>query len=282
MKKHLLLAMSLLSLAFFGNAQNYFVDGTTWTMDVTPNNPMDANWKETVSLVKDSTADGQVYLMIGNSTWGNEDNRQIAKIKTEGEKVFFSLIEKPELGWFLLYDFGLKLNDRCTVYSPDLLDTDGYPLGCELQCTEIIENNVEFDGFTTMGMKHSSENDETSTIWIKGIGDTWGVLTNFSFGLDGGTNPRLVEVKNGDEIIYSQNKSNVIEEIFSDEIEFYVTGNKLTIKTNSSSVPCYIYRTDGLLISQLRISKDHQSINLPEKGCYILKIGDRQHKIYIR
>ena len=281
MKKQLLLAMSLLSLAFLGNAQNYFVDGTTWTMDVTPNNPMDANWQETVSLIKDGTADRQVYLMIGNSTRGNEDNQQIAKIKTEGEKVFFSLIEKPELGWFLLYDFGLKLNEECTVYNPDLLDTDGYPLGCELQCTEIIENNVEFDGFTTMEMRHSYEYGETSTIWIRGIGDTWGVLTNFSLDWDGGANPRLVEVKNGDEIIYTQNKSNAIEEIFSDEIEFYVSGTKLTIKNNSSSVPCYVYRTDGLLISQLRISKDPQSIVLHQKGCYILKIGDHQHKIYI-
>lgn len=281
MKKLLLLVISLLSLSYWGNAQNYFVDGTTWTMEITPHNPMDASWKETVSLIKDGTADGQVFLMIGNSTWGNEDNQQIAKIKTEGEKVFFSLIEKPELGWFLLYDFGLKLNDECTVYSPCRLAADGYPVGCELKCTEIIENNVEFDGFTTMGLTHSSENGETSTTWINGIGDSCGVLTNFSLDMDGYSNPLLLEVKNGEEIIYANNNSNVVDKIFSDEIEFFVADTKLTIQSNSSPITCYIFNTEGILISQSTISKEPQSINLPQKGIYILKMGRESYKIII-
>ena len=265
--------------------KDYFTEGTEWTMLLIPDFPLDPTSLKTVWVEKDQTSEQPRYLIF--SKYANASETEVvAEVKTEGEKVLFHLLDDDESLWYLMYDFGLQPGEECEVYCPAWI-SDKVPEMAKFRCDEIIEKDARFDNWPTMILTETTYVDEFGEditdqgIWIKGLGDQRGVLTNYSYFTAGGGS-KLIKVENDDTVVFDLTASTQVTTIGNDEIELRLDGNILIIDSASNGEKALLYDLNGILISTIDLSKNHNEINLPQKGLYILKIGDKSKEILVK
>lgn len=261
------------------NAQTFFTVGTSWKTELWNMEPDPKIYIQIVSLDGTETIDGYTSMKMYSEYENDATSRKlVAYIRTNGDKVFFMNPETKTKAWYLMYDFGLKAGEGCYVYSCECTNAEGEPLRSYVMYTG---TNTTESGLTAMELKEYY--DETcdeylgSEKWLKGLASTRGVLLNCSFGLDGmGSN--LLECSNNNTLLYSRNSTQVTD---IKGAELKVTVNGLSVEVSGIKSPCSltVYSSDGALLQSKMAEAGNTKLTLPQKGIYLLKVGDKERKI---
>lgn len=276
------LKTTMLVLAFaptLMNAQTFFTVGTSWKTELWNMEPDPKIYIQIVSLDGTETIDGYTSMKMYSEYENDATSRKlVAYIRTNGDKVFFMNPETKTKAWYLMYDFGLKAGEGCYVYSCEVMNAEGEPRRSYVMYTG---TNTTESGLTAMELKEYY--DETcdeylgSEKWLKGLASTRGVLLNCSFGLDGmGSN--LLECSNNNTLLYSRNSTQVTD---IKGAELKVTVNGLSVEVSGIKSPCRltVYSSDGALLQSKMAEAGNTKLTLPQKGIYLLKVGDKERKI---
>lgn len=186
-----------LIVSFVSMAENYFRPGTVWIDEVLRKKMDDRShiYYGDRSLIfyflcSEITVYGErvmplkVFIDNGTlTTWGY--------IKTEGERVYVRDIDPYRPEWYLMYDFGLKINEETDIYVGNWFnfvadDADRYHIKCiglgesQLDGSSDQLNNANNDiEHIKLEILHPGLGKfKTEGTWIKGIGTKRGVVRN--------------------------------------------------------------------------------------------------------
>ena len=285
MKSVCLLTVALIGLvgsanSVFAEDLNYFRSGTSWEMEVFPDYPESLPIVQIADLIStDNDANGDLKMILSY-----KETSQVIReiyIKINEEKVYFKFAQNPESDWYLMYDFGLQPGEGDVFYCPYFY-SQGSPIYTYLECKEIIADNPQYDGWTTMTMLDRLDAEgnifEMTGTWIKGLGDVRGVMSNYSQWLDG-IDMSLVEVTYDGVVIYSEKPAGIKEVEKNDNMKLTVSGLDLTIKDCSVGTICGIYSVDGRLIKEISAHTGNVNCRLPHKGIFIIRVGSKSYKV---
>lgn len=277
MKKTRIFLGGLMVLFPFLGFGQWFQAGTTWIQENYPCMPSEPVTQSSCWLGANEENPDQplvYYSSVGDSP--------LAKIKTEGEKVYFSLIGNDKDEWNLLYDFGLKAGEECTVYSVPIYNN---PMRAyKYYCEEVVESNPEFGGWPTLKLCSMSLTDGEIDyffpgFWIKGLGSVSGLLENYLIGMDG-IGAKLLEVSRDGEIIYKDTPASVDTNFELNGIDVKVEGRQIIVTSdNSSSVE--VFATDGKKIAETELNGKQASLIIASPGVYVVKVGKQSSKVLI-
>lgn len=287
MKKLILFSIIFTTLTLTTKAENWFKEGTIWNTEFYPEYPNDeiSYTKSWLSPVNDDN--GNDILGLFEERISNESEPVLkAFIKTEGEKVFFRNIDEEEGDWYLLFDFDLNEGEGSDVW---LIGTKGYddkPYTSYLKCVQIIENDPEFDGWTTMRMEEWSkynQSDETylagTGVWIKGLGGSKGPESNMYLQVDG-LHSKLLSVTYNDEMIYKVESAKV-ETSLIDNIKISIQGLKVLISGINENLNVSIYTLDGKNVFNKISNEPTIEFIVPEPGVYLISVNGKTTKIKV-
>lgn len=193
--KQLIIILSVLYASSISakSFENYFTAGTIWEVALT-----DTSYPEYRTTIQ------QYKLLDDNGTLTMyNDGKRIAFIKSEDKKVYFTNISDSTC-WYLLYDFGLDINERCMVYNTS---NHNDSIGMTYISSE---SSSYFLGKEEMKMH--CENEYENHEWIPGIGGLRGPLDNYYDGQIG-MNEMLLRVTHNGEEICTLKDSSIEEEI---------------------------------------------------------------------
>lgn len=208
-RRLLLLALSVAACIFCCAAEdeNYFRTGMKWVREAFIVESDGSYYSYTVTTIpKDTVVDGyDAHIMV---TEYHHKNLPIPPervvVRCEGEKVYFKCIGLPWDDWYLLYDFGLRVGESCTVYSPVWPNKYDPPHDDMVTCVSRHRDD-RFGGFPTMRMAPSKgiHDPYNYADWIVGIGCEIGVQNPGDMGKDGGGGG-LIEASFNGEILFSR------------------------------------------------------------------------------
>lgn len=292
MKKFYLLIISLVmsSLASFAQDTMYFKEGTQWIVEIYPDDPITPITTERLTLQSIPGAPSNIFALYTDSPNEYYFDSHCLDIKVEDEKVYFHLVDDTlkvpqaeDEGWYLMYDFGLKEGETCEIYEANGMRFNNSTSVCR-ETVRFIEYapTDEIDSLCKMIMEDITYGEgygySDRGVWIKGIGDTAGLLNNGGYGRDGGGSRLIGVIYEGKEI-YSRQPAEVKN--ITDTADFQVNRNGQTVTITASDLeqPCYIYSADGKLISIIDLSVSN-NFTLPASGLYIIKIGTLSQKVF--
>lgn len=116
--------------------------------------------------------------------------------------------------------------------------------------------------------------------WIKGLSSTEGVLFNNRFDLDGMGGSLLWNATHDGETLYANPMVKVDEITAETGLDIKKDGLTLTVFVQTPTDGA-IYNQAGMILGNYQFGENPTSINLPAKGVYILKAGDKAVKIEI-
>lgn len=168
MKAKLLLLLSALLISLSANAQ-IFANGTKWKLRVHYNYDPQKIGYYYQKIEGSCTFDGKLcqYLFASSD---DQNYNLIGLIHEDGQKVYYWAqnfgTNKDKEYWYLLYDFGLKMGDRCVVQNP--LNEPGVFISVD--CLAVNEDgSIEVNAI--------GQNDRPR-VWIPGVGTDQGVIMN--------------------------------------------------------------------------------------------------------
>lgn len=103
-------------------AENYFRPGTVWTTrNSTPDPNIESSWVY-YTILDEIMFEGEKVLplveSIDTDRFGNETEPGLVRyLRVDGDKVYWRSIQPDYPNWYLLYDFGLQVGEKTTVYS---------------------------------------------------------------------------------------------------------------------------------------------------------------------
>lgn len=270
------LLMLLFPLTMSG--EDYFTAGTEWVSVGWSTDRPDPVGVIMTDYIEECEVGGEtrlgIYEYIGDNKAASE---LICYIRSDGDKVYFNPLNSTE--WYLLYDWTLKEGDLCDVYSPW---TNGIPHHRTVRCKEITETS----DLTLMTMVLTDENGQDYTderhegTWLKGLSSELGLLRNYLFGYDGGGSI-LTEVRRNGKVIYSNPTAGTDRIENYEKIQVSVEGTILTVSGESETGNLTIYDSEGKLIISLSLAGKPATVELPQKGVYILTNGDYSKKVLV-
>ncbi len=212
-----------------------------------------------------------------------------AYVRTEGNKVYVRSPKEGENAWYLFYDFGLQPGEGARVsvigsnFPPvntsyikciDRYTTEENP-GCEIMLVEEY-GKYTLDDVTFELMEGRGE-------WIAGIGSVDGFNSNTYFEADGGGS-KLREASCGEQILYSNwNGYSQINEVGKADSAFDFNIDGLTLTASSATeTEASVYDLFGNLIARFRATAEPSCVILPAKGLYLLQVGDKAQKIFVK
>lgn len=212
MDKRLFLVISItFYIATAINAKNYFKDGTHWIVESSVYYGPDY----TSHSITDKYING--YEIIDNTEYlrmyqKNENGNVefLYFLRSEGEKVYMrNTYSNTD---YLIYNFGLKPGESCTIYqSMGLTMENRHPFEWQLTFSDILydsewgENKLLLEGFMTFMNKPISLDKE---YWIDGIGSIIDPGINLISGI-AGYSSHIVEVIVDGESVYKYNDTSV-------------------------------------------------------------------------
>ena len=282
--KKISILVAFATLPFLMSAETYFREGMQWqTLIVGTQTPEGVYSLETVTLQKSTNSD---WLEMNSHTVCQNDgqiyDKFIAYVKSDGDKVSFKLTDAEDAQTYLFYDFGLKEGEGCYIYDPDFIQ-EGIPFGTYIKCEKIGEDS-EFPGWQTMSV--TQYDDESCTgyshkgKWIKGLSSSEGVLFNNRFNLDGKGGSLLWNAMYDGKSLYSNPMVNIKEITAETGISVKTYGLTLIVYAKVPTVG-EIYNQAGMIVGNYQFAENPTTINMPAKGVYILKAGDKVVKIAI-
>lgn len=265
----------------YSYSQNYFMPGIEWNIEIHRNG---APFLYETQFIKELSDDvDNVYGLFSYTTGTDLENLQCeAEIKTDGEKVYFKDPSDDNDTWYLMYDFGLQEGESVEIFTPTFLSNHRIPDAITLTCKEIVENNPDFDGWTTMTMVEEEvfegESHEREISWIKGLGDFRGPLANYSVFLTGGGS-LLLSASYDNSVVYTSPYNGINYTDAVSPINLKIIDNILDIHTDNAAMPVWVYSINGNLIGVKEPTNISDTILLPAKGVYIVKSGDKSFKV---
>ena len=274
------IAMVVLPMLIFG--QECFTNGTEWKMMI---RSIEYQPKTSFEISK---LDGMVNINGYDAfkMYSEYENKPDSKtllyyVRTENDKVFFKLPDDDSEEWYLMYDFGLAVGEGCYIYNPTFTISFKKLYKTYLKCISITKDETSDN--TIMGMEEYK--DDTFELlrgegeWIKGISSTLGINYNTGFGMTGGEF-RLIEVKNGDRVFYSDNTTS-ISKVSNAPLRYRVDGLNINLSGTEVSDNIQVYYTNGALLGNFTANGNSIDISVPNSGMYILKIKNTTISIHV-
>ena len=272
--------MAVLPMLIFG--QECFTNGTEWKMMI---RSIEYQPKTSFEISK---LDGMVNINGYDAfkMYSEYENKPDSKtllyyVRTENDKVFFKLPDDDSEEWYLMYDFGLAVGEGCYIYNPTFTISFKKLYKTYLKCISITKDETSDN--TIMGMEEYK--DDTFELlrgegeWIKGISSTLGINYNTGFGRTGGEF-RLIEVKNGDRVFYSDNTTS-ISKVSNAPLRYRVDGLNINLSGTEVSDNIQVYYTNGALLGNFTANGNSINISVPNSGVYILKIKNTTISIHV-
>ena len=274
------IAMAVLPMLIFG--QECFTNGTEWKMMIKSIEPQPKTSIEISKLDGMVNIDGYEAFKMYSEYENKPDSKTLLYyVRKENDKVFFKLPDDDSEEWYLMYDFGLAVGEGCYIYNPTFTINDKELYKTYLKCISITKD--ETSGNTIMGMEEYK--DDTFELlrgegeWIKGISSTLGINYNTGFGMTGGEF-RLIEVKNGDRVFYSDNTTS-ISKVSNAPLRYRVDGLNINLSGTEVSDKIQVYYTNGALLGNFTANGNSIDISVPNSGMYILKIKNTTISIHV-
>lgn len=278
------IAMVVLPMLIFG--QECFTNGTERiTKITTPGNPQ-------TELIKIEKLDGMVNIdgydalkMYCEYESIPDSKTLLYYVRTEGDKVFFRLPDDDSGTWYLMYDFGLVAGEGCYLYCPLYTDEENNntPLKDYVKCISwtkgetsdiYIMDAEEYEDNTCSGLTLDGIR------WFDGISSVRGISSNIGLGMISGSFSRLIEVKNGDRVFYSDNTTS-ISKVSNAPLRYRVDGLNINLSGTEVSDNIQVYYTNGALLGNFTAKGNSINISVPNSGMYILKIKNTTISIHV-
>ena len=274
------IAMAVLPMLIFG--QECFTNGTEWKMMIKSIEPQPKTSIEISKLDGMVNIDGYEAFKMYSEYENKPDSKTLLYyVRKENDKVFFKLPDDDSEEWYLMYDFGLAVGEGCYIYNPTFTINDKELYKTYLKCISITKD--ETSGNTIMGMEEYK--DDTFELlrgegeWIKGISSTLGINYNTGFGRTGGEF-RLIEVKNGDRVFYSDNTTS-ISKVSNAPLRYRVDGLNINLSGTEVSDKIQVYYTNGALLGNFTANGNSINISVPNSGVYVLKLKNTTISIHV-
>ena len=274
------IAMVVLPMLIFG--QECFTNGTEWKLMIRSIEYQPKTSFEISKLDGMVNIDGYEAFKMYSEYENKPDSKTLLYyVRKENDKVFFKLPDDNSEEWYLMYDFGLAVGEGCYIYNPTFTINDKELYKTYLKCISITKD--ETSGNTIMGMEEYK--DDTFELlrgegeWIKGISSTLGINYNTGFGMTGGEF-RLIEVKNGDRVFYSDNTTS-ISKVSNAPLSYRVDGLNINLSGTEVSDNIQVYYTNGALLGNFTANGNSIDISVPNSGMYILKIKNTTISIHV-
>ena len=274
------IAMVVLPMLIFG--QECFTNGTEWKLMIRSIEYQPKTSFEISKLDGMVNIDGYEAFKMYSEYENKPDSKTLLYyVRKENDKVFFKLPDDNSEEWYLMYDFGLAVGEGCYIYNPTFTINDKELYKTYLKCISITKD--ETSGNTIMGMEEYK--DDTFELlrgegeWIKGISSTLGINYNTGFGMTGGEF-RLIEVKNGDRVFYSDNTTS-ISKVSNAPLRYRVDGLNINLSGTEVSDNIQVYYTNGALLGNFTAKGNSINISVPNSGMYILKIKNTTISIHV-
>ena len=278
------IAMAVLPMLIFG--QECFTNGTEWiTKITTPGNPQ-------TELIKIEKLDGMVTIdgydalkMYCEYESIPDSKTLLYYVRTEGDKVFFRLPDDDSGTWYLMYDFGLVAGEGCYLYSPLYTDKENNntPLKDYVKCISwtkgetsdiYIMDAEEYEDNTCSGLTLDGIR------WFDGISSVRGISSNIGLGMISGSFSRLIEVKNGERVFYSDNTTS-ISKVSHTHLRYRVDGLNINLSGTEVSDKIQVYYTSGALLGNFTAKGNSINIRVPNSGVYVLKLKNTTISIHV-
>ena len=274
------IAMAVLPMLIFG--QECFTNGTEWKMMIRSIEPQPKTSIEISKLDGMVNIDGYEAFKMYSEYENKPDSKTLLYyVRKENDKVFFKLPDDDSEEWYLMYDFGLAVGEGCYIYNPTFTISFKKLYKTYLKCISITKDETSDN--TIMGMEEYK--DDTFELlrgegeWIKGISSTLGINYNTGFGRTGGEF-RLIEVKNGDRVFYSDNTTS-ISKVSNAPLRYRVDGLNINLSGTEVSDKIQVYYTNGALLGNFTANGNSIDISVPNSGMYILKIKNTTISIHV-
>ena len=276
--------MAVLPMLIFG--QECFTNGTEWiTKITTPGNPQ-------TELIKIEKLDGMVTIdgydalkMYCEYESIPDSKTLLYYVRTEGDKVFFRLPDDDSGTWYLMYDFGLVAGEGCYLYSPLYTDKENNntPLKDYIKCISWTKD--ETSGIYIMDAEEYEDNTCSGLTldgirWFDGISSVRGISSNIGLGMISGSFSRLIEVKNGERVFYSDNTTS-ISKVSHTHLRYRVDGLNINLSETEPGDNIQVYYTSGALLGNFAAKGNSINISVPNSGMYILKIKNTTISIHV-
>ena len=272
--------MAVLPMLIFG--QECFTNGTEWKMMIKSIEPQPKTSIEISKLDGMVNIDGYEAFKMYSEYENKPDSKTLLYyVRKENDKVFFKLPDDDSEEWYLMYDFGLAVGEGCYIYNPTFTISFKKLYKTYLKCISITKDETSDN--TIMGMEEYK--DDTFELlrgegeWIKGISSTLGINYNTGFGRTGGEF-RLIEVKNGDRVFYSDNTTS-ISKVSNAPLRYRVDGLNINLSGTEVSDNIQVYYTNGALLGNFTANGNSIDISVPNSGMYILKIKNTTISIHV-
>ena len=274
------IAMAVLPMLIFG--QECFTNGTEWKMMIRSIEYQPKTSFEISKLDGMVNIDGYEAFKMYSEYENKPDSKTLLYyVRKENDKVFFKLPDDNSEEWYLMYDFGLAVGEGCYIYNPTFTISFKKLYKTYLKCISITKDETSDN--TIMGMEEYK--DDTFELlrgegeWIKGISSTLGINYNTGFGRTGGEF-RLIEVKNGDRVFYSDNTTS-ISKVSNAPLRYRVDGLNINLSGTEVSDNIQVYYTNGALLGNFTANGNSIDISVPNSGMYILKIKNTTISIHV-
>ena len=274
------IAMAVLPMLIFG--QECFTNGTEWKMMIRSIEYQPKTSFEISKLDGMVNIDGYEAFKMYSEYENKPDSKTLLYyVRKENDKVFFKLPDDNSEEWYLMYDFGLAVGEGCYIYNPTFTISFKKLYKTYLKCISITKDETSDN--TIMGMEEYK--DDTFELlrgegeWIKGISSTLGINYNTGFGMTGGEF-RLIEVKNGDRVFYSDNTTS-ISKVSNAPLRYRVDGLNINLSETEPGDNIQVYYTSGALLGNFTAKGNSIDISVPNSGMYILKIKNTTISIHV-
>ena len=274
------IAMAVLPMLIFG--QECFTNGTEWKMMIRSIEYQPKTSFEISKLDGMVNIDGYEAFKMYSEYENKPDSKTLLYyVRKENDKVFFKLPDDNSEEWYLMYDFGLAVGEGCYIYNPTFTISFKKLYKTYLKCISITKDETSDN--TIMGMEEYK--DDTFELlrgegkWIKGISSTLGINYNTGFGRTGGEF-RLIEVKNGDRVFYSDNTTS-ISKVSNAPLRYRVDGLNINLSGTEPGDNIQVYYTSGALLGNFTAKGNSIDISVPNSGMYILKIKNTTISIHV-
>ena len=274
------IAMAVLPMLIFG--QECFTNGTEWKMMIRSIEYQPKTSFEISKLDGMVNIDGYEAFKMYSEYENKPDSKTLLYyVRKENDKVFFKLPDDNSEEWYLMYDFGLAVGEGCYIYNPTFTISFKKLYKTYLKCISITKDETADN--TIMGMEEYK--DDTFELlrgegeWIKGISSTLGINYNTGFGRTGGEF-RLIEVKNGDRVFYSDNTTS-ISKVSNTPLRYRVDGLNINLSGTEVSDNIQVYYTNGALLGNFTAKGNSINISVPNSGVYVLKLKNTTISIHV-